>query len=71
MSNYIEKHFQSGEMKAQIHFRHVDWTQERPKMIDALKIISADQGRGYIIWREGKPYLFAGGYIVRAALFLD
>lgn len=71
MDEYKENHFLDGETRAQIHFCHIDWTQERPKMIDALKKLDGDPGRGYIIWRDDKPYILAGGYLVRVAFFLD
>lgn len=71
IADYGETHFVSGEEIAPIHWRHVDWSNERIKMIDSLKRLDADPGRGYIIWREGKPFLLAGSYLVLAALALD
>lgn len=67
----VGNHFDGKETISPIHFRHIDWAQERPKMIDALKMLEADHGRGFIIWRDNKPYIFAGSYIARAALLLD
>lgn len=54
-----------------IRFRHIDWASERLKMIDALKMLEADPGRGFIIWREDKPYILAADYLIKSALRLD
>lgn len=65
------EHFLEGEESEAIRFRHVDWAVERPKLLDVLKALAARPGEGLIFWRENKPYIVAGGYIVEAALRLD
>ena len=65
------EHFLDGENGGVIRFRHVDWATERPKLLDVLKLLAARPGEGLIFWRENKPYIVAGGYIVEAALRLD
>lgn len=65
------EHFLDGENQGAIRFRHIDWASERPKLFDLLKALALQPGEGLIIWRENKPYLLAGGYIVEAALHLD
>ena len=65
------EHFLDGENGGAIRFRHVDWATERPKLLDVLKLLAARPGEGLIFWRENKPYIVAGGYIVEAALRLD
>lgn len=61
------EHFESRKLR----FRHIDWANERLKMIDALKMIEAEPGRGFIIWRDGKPYILAADYLAKSALRLD
>ena len=65
------EHFLEGEGSEAIRFRHVDWAVERPKMLDALKALAMRPGEGLIIWRENKPYILAGGYLIEAALRLE
>lgn len=61
------EHFESRKLR----FRHIDWANERIKMLDALKMLEAEPGRGFIIWREGKPFILAADYLVKSALRLD
>lgn len=65
------EHFLDGESSGAIHFRHVDWATERPKLLDVLKLLASRPGEGLIIWRENKPFVVAGSYIVEAALELE
>ena len=65
------EHFLDGESCGAIRFRHVDWATERPKLLDVLKLLAARPGEGLIFWRENKPYIVAGGYLVEAALRLE
>ncbi len=61
------EHFESRKLR----FSHIDWASERIKMLDALKMLEAEPGRGFIIWREGKPFILAADYLVKSALRLD
>ncbi len=64
---YYEKHFPHTP----IRFRHIDWTNERIKLVDALKMLETEPGRGFIIWRNGCPYILSAGHLAKAALQLD